>query len=126
MFFLFFFVPVIDGTLSLCLCHYLLLLFYCLVWGYYSDCAVVHFSGVSGYIIYYAPQQCLKSSKTIKSVIFTCFLFFQVMNSVSCGKLHNVEFVTTFIFFCFTKPRSGKRTTFLQGPGKVVMVAICM
>lgn len=31
-----------------------------------------------------------------------------------------------FYMVCFPKPRSGKRTTFLQGPGKVVMVAICM
>uniref|UniRef100_A0A667WMN3 Proton-coupled zinc antiporter SLC30A9, mitochondrial n=1 Tax=Myripristis murdjan TaxID=586833 RepID=A0A667WMN3_9TELE len=30
------------------------------------------------------------------------------------------------LFICFIKPRSGKRTTFLQGPGKVVMVAICI
>lgn len=30
------------------------------------------------------------------------------------------------IFLCFTKPRSGKRTTFREGPGKVVMVAIWM
>ncbi|XP_003970673.1 proton-coupled zinc antiporter SLC30A9, mitochondrial [Takifugu rubripes] len=29
-------------------------------------------------------------------------------------------------FWGNTKPRSGKRTTFLQGPGKVVMVAICI
>ncbi|CAG08314.1 unnamed protein product, partial [Tetraodon nigroviridis] len=29
-------------------------------------------------------------------------------------------------FWGNTKPRAGKRTTFLQGPGKVVMVAICM
>ncbi|XP_015200798.1 proton-coupled zinc antiporter SLC30A9, mitochondrial isoform X1 [Lepisosteus oculatus] len=29
-------------------------------------------------------------------------------------------------FFGNTKPRSGKRATFLQGPGKVVMVAICI
>uniref|UniRef100_A0A672ZYY7 Proton-coupled zinc antiporter SLC30A9, mitochondrial n=1 Tax=Sphaeramia orbicularis TaxID=375764 RepID=A0A672ZYY7_9TELE len=29
-------------------------------------------------------------------------------------------------FFFFSYPRSGKRTTFLQGPGKVVMVAICI
>uniref|UniRef100_A0A674NFM9 Proton-coupled zinc antiporter SLC30A9, mitochondrial n=1 Tax=Takifugu rubripes TaxID=31033 RepID=A0A674NFM9_TAKRU len=31
-----------------------------------------------------------------------------------------------FYMVCFSKPRSGKRTTFLQGPGKVVMVAICI
>lgn len=31
-----------------------------------------------------------------------------------------------YYMVCFSKPRSGKRTTFLQGPGKVVMVAICM
>uniref|UniRef100_A0A8D0DDA8 Proton-coupled zinc antiporter SLC30A9, mitochondrial n=1 Tax=Sander lucioperca TaxID=283035 RepID=A0A8D0DDA8_SANLU len=30
------------------------------------------------------------------------------------------------VFLCSTKPRSGQRTTFLQGPGKVVMVAICI
>ncbi|KAJ8269461.1 hypothetical protein COCON_G00120680 [Conger conger] len=29
-------------------------------------------------------------------------------------------------FWGNTKPRSGKRTTFLQGPGKVVMVAMCI
>uniref|UniRef100_H3DE67 Proton-coupled zinc antiporter SLC30A9, mitochondrial n=1 Tax=Tetraodon nigroviridis TaxID=99883 RepID=H3DE67_TETNG len=29
-------------------------------------------------------------------------------------------------FWGNTKPRAGKRTTFLQGPGKVVMVAICI
>ncbi|XP_078116341.1 proton-coupled zinc antiporter SLC30A9, mitochondrial isoform X2 [Sander vitreus] len=29
-------------------------------------------------------------------------------------------------FWGNTKPRSGQRTTFLQGPGKVVMVAICI
>lgn len=29
-------------------------------------------------------------------------------------------------FWGNTKPRSGKRTTFMQGPGKVVMVAICI
>ncbi|CAK6964939.1 zinc transporter 9 [Scomber scombrus] len=29
-------------------------------------------------------------------------------------------------FWGNTKPRSGKRTTFLEGPGKVVMVAICI
>uniref|UniRef100_A0A8D0AVX1 Proton-coupled zinc antiporter SLC30A9, mitochondrial n=1 Tax=Sander lucioperca TaxID=283035 RepID=A0A8D0AVX1_SANLU len=33
---------------------------------------------------------------------------------------------TVVVFLCSTKPRSGQRTTFLQGPGKVVMVAICI
>uniref|UniRef100_A0A7N6ATP3 Proton-coupled zinc antiporter SLC30A9, mitochondrial n=1 Tax=Anabas testudineus TaxID=64144 RepID=A0A7N6ATP3_ANATE len=30
------------------------------------------------------------------------------------------------LFLCVIKPRSGKRATFLQGPGKVVTVAICI
>lgn len=95
------FVPVTEGTLSLWLCHYLLLLFYCLVWGYYSDCSVDHVSGVSWYILHYVLQWCLKSTKRINSVFFAWFLFFffQVMNSVSCGKRHNANFLTIFIFF---------------------------
>lgn len=96
--------------------------FYCLVLGYYSDCAVVHFSVLLWYILHYALERCVKSTKRINSFLHDFLLLFQV----SCGKWYNADFLPIFMFFCFTKPRSGKRTTFLQGPGKVVMVAICM
>lgn len=44
-------------------CH--LSLFYRLVWGYYNDCAVVLFSGVSWYILHSALQRRVKPTTRI-------------------------------------------------------------
>lgn len=44
-----------------------------------------------------------KKNKLCVFCMIFLFLFFQVMNSVSCGKRHNVNFLTIFIFFLFYK-----------------------
>uniref|UniRef100_A0A7N9AXI5 Proton-coupled zinc antiporter SLC30A9, mitochondrial n=1 Tax=Mastacembelus armatus TaxID=205130 RepID=A0A7N9AXI5_9TELE len=75
-----------------------------------------------------SPEALARERKLRKEVereyqetIFLFLVFFFVCLFVSYGDQN-----FTFLCLCFIKPRSGKRTTFLQGPGKVVMVAICI
>lgn len=121
-FFFVFFVPVTERT-YLCdrvIIHCHLSLFFCLVWGYYNDCAVGRFSGVSWYILHSALQQSAKATTRISCLILTGFFFSQVMNSVvyKCGKADNADFITVFICFVLRSLGQERGQHFYKGRGR--------